>query len=185
MFLMIYWNANFFLNHKITYQLFTICTSPKTYLICNPKFCISIVLYFSRDHCNTLSIYPKEYRIEFPRIFLLKMGLEASLQSEGIRLDTFAPLLENERLKICNLQRNLPPFKWWRAKKEGFFAPQMLQKSTEKEWRKRTKSEEKGKKAMYGCSLNWLYFGNEKEAFEKTSGTIYKDRGKNWPTRPQ
>ena len=103
----------FLFNHKISYQLFTICTSPKTHLACIPKFCrISIVLHFSRDHCNTLSIYPKEYRIEFPRIFLLKMGLEASLQSEGIRFDTFAPVLENEHLKISNPQGNSQRFKW-------------------------------------------------------------------------
>ena len=122
----------FFLTIKSLISYSTICTSPKTHLVCTPKFCrISIVLHFSRDHCNTLSIYPKEYRIEFPRIFLLKMGLEASLQSGGIRFDTFAPVLENERLKICNLQRNSPPFKWWRAKKKiFFFAPEMLQNYT-------------------------------------------------------
>ena len=65
----------------------------------------------------------------------------------------------------------------------GFLRPisSKITLSTEKKWRKRTKSEEKREKAMYGCSLNQLYFGNEKEAFEKTSGTISKDRGKNWP----
>ena len=46
---------------------------------------------------------------------------------------------------------------------------------------KKLRARRKGKKGMYGCFLNWLYFGNEKEAFEKTSGTISKDRGKNWP----
>ena len=28
---------------------------------------------------------------------------------------------------------------------------------------------------MYGCCLNWLYFENEKEAFEKTSGMAGTD----------
>ena len=66
--------------------------------------------------------------------------------------------------------------------KGGFFcagnAPKINGKEMEK---KKLRARRKGKKAMYGCFLTWLYFGNEKEAFEKTSRTISKDRGKNWP----
>ena len=37
----------------IDYEL-AICASPIIHLVCVPKFCITIVFYFSWDHCNTL-----------------------------------------------------------------------------------------------------------------------------------